>query len=153
MITILQQNSSKPLSKIVKETCEILTNMTKDTYNCHYCIQNHTDNDTISNIIETYTNYVEQQSQLFDLRCVLCLFGIYNVVLVVLVYGGPIFINVLSVINATLLFECLFIDKIHIIVLMESTIVLVSTIIILQVTHCFLVLSGANAIGEWKKRQ
>jgi len=148
MVTILHQNSSKPLSEIVNETCKILTNMAKDTHNCHYCIQNHTSNDTISHITQTYTNNVQQQSQLFTLRCVLCLFGIYNVVLVALVYGGPIFINVLSVINVALLFACLFIDKIHVIVLIESTLVLLSTIILLQVTHCFLVVSCANAIGE-----
>jgi hypothetical protein len=96
--------------------------MVEDKHNCHYCLQKHTNNATITKMIEAYDNYVQQQSELIKLRCVLSLFGLFNIFAGFLLYGGPVTINILTTINGAIVLTSLYVDKFNTVVYMESTV-------------------------------
>lgn len=58
-MTIFYGHHEKSLSDNMETTYRILKDMVADDYNCYYCINNHTNNDTIMNIIQTYNNHVK----------------------------------------------------------------------------------------------
>ncbi len=73
-------------------------------------------------MIEAYDNYVQQQSELIKLRCVLSLFGLFNIFAGFLLYGGPVTINILTTINGAIVLTSLYVDKFNTVVYMESTV-------------------------------
>jgi hypothetical protein len=105
------------------------------------------------NIIQTYNNHVKQQMELVRFRVVLYIFGIFNIIIVFIVYYGPVTINLLTTANAVLLLSSLFVDKFDVMIFMESIVVFMSVVIIFQVSYCIVITICSISIREFNKNE
>jgi hypothetical protein len=153
MTIVYNHHHEKSLSDYMETTHRILKDRVADDYKCYYCLSNHTNNDTLMNIIQTYNNHVKQQMELVRLRVVLYIFGIFNIIIVFIVYYGPVTINLLTTANAVLLLSSLFVDKFDVMIFMESIVVFMSVVIIFQVSYCIVITICSISIREFNKNE
>ncbi|CAF3146406.1 unnamed protein product [Rotaria socialis] len=153
MITLYDQNGTKSFDKSHNDAFKILQNMTLDEHNCHYCILNHTTYDDIKKILQVHDSTVHRDTTLFRLRLILHIFGTFNVLLVFVVYGGPPIINSLTCISALCLLIAPFIEKIYLMVYLESSVVLVATVWTTQSSYVIIIAMFVVNTNIFKKAE
>jgi hypothetical protein len=130
---------------------KVLSNMVEDNYNCHYCIKSHTSHDIIEKTLELHNDHMQQQKHLSGLRIILSVFSVYHVLLVFVIYGGPVLINTLTSINIFLIIIVQFVEQFDAIMFIESLVVLVATVIAVQSSYCLIVASYEVHTRQFKK--
>jgi len=111
---------------------QILRNMSDDQNICYHCVMHHITNDHIKKILEIRSSNIEYQLKISNVRWILNLFGTFNVVLVFIVYGGPVIINCLTCINALFILIAPFVIHYHYVIYIESFAVIIATVITMQ---------------------
>lgn len=134
-------------------THRVLKNMKKDTHNCYYCVRNNTGNVTIEILLTSYNNHMNQTIELTRLRAILCIFEVLNIVIVFLIYWGPAIINAMLMIGGVSLVAGFFIEGLLSIVLIESIVVLISLIIVIQASQTIVNIIGDNRIKNYKENE
>ncbi len=138
MLNLYYQNDTQSLVK-QEDAFKILRSMTQVEYNCYYCITNRTNHAIIGQILQIHDNGIEQQLKVSHVRLVLNLFGIFNIVLVFIVYGGPAIFNFLTCINGLCILIVPFVKHFHYMIYMESSVVFVSTVVTMQSLYCIII--------------
>jgi len=151
MVTVYHSNNSQSLPETLKDVQKLVKSLVEDEHNCYYCLQNNTSNESISKMIQTHDNYVQQQTEFTKLRCVLSLFGLFNILVVFILYGGSVTINILTTINAAIVLTSLYIDKFNTVVYMESTVVCVSLFIILHASYALIIATNEISVRVFSK--
>jgi hypothetical protein len=131
-MTILYYQNDALLIKKSESAFQILRNMSDDQHSCYHCVMHHITDDHIKKILEIRSNNIEHQLKISNVRLILNLFGIFNVVLVFIVYGGPVIINCLTCINALFILIVPFIKDFHYVIYIESFAVIFATVITIQ---------------------
>lgn len=136
---VYNQNFTQSVAENGEDAFEILHNMVRDEYLCHYCIKNHSSFDNINKILEIHKGHAQQRLRVSRLRLVLNIFGIFNIVLVCIVYGGPAIINSLTCITALCILIAPFVNKFSVMIFIESSVVLLATVVTIQCCYCIIV--------------
>jgi hypothetical protein len=106
--------------------------MASDEYLSRYCIGHHTSHENITEIIRIHGALIGQQATVVRLRIALNVLAVFNVVIPSIVFGGLFVINTMSCIRCICLIVAQYIDQIHRVVLLESVVAIVGTIIAIQ---------------------
>lgn len=146
--SIVMHRNNESLTQSIEQMRQTLKNMLSDKYNCHYCVKKYGSDRKIEKLLEANVNHIKQQTELIRLRVILCCFSSFNIFFVLIVYGGPITTNTISIINGVLLVANFFIEEFIAVILIESIVVLISIITICQVSHTIIIVIVDNCIRE-----
>ncbi|CAF3829454.1 unnamed protein product, partial [Rotaria sordida] len=139
MLMLYKHNNTKLINEHHETVVKILKNFSSDKLNCNECIRNHTSYDQIEIILESYEDIVDQHTILKYVRSVLNIFGLFNISIVLIVYGSPIIINTTTVINAICLIVVQYIETVNTLAYLESIIALVATIATVQSSYILII--------------
>ena len=119
----------------MKTAVKILNKVNADKYHCFHCISKHLTNQTILKLNQTFNDLLQQQIQIKRMRFILYLFSLFNIVLVSVVFPGPLILNILSFINVIFLFLGLYVDQFDVVICIESVVVLVSVVSFFYISY------------------
>jgi hypothetical protein len=139
MVMFYYQNGTQSLDKNDENTFQILQNMAEDKFNCYQCINNHTNYVDIKKILKAHDGDVEEQLKLSSLCLFLNIFGIFNIIVVFIVYGEPTIINSLTCINAVYILAAPFVKQFNHMIYMESSVIFITTIVTIQSYYCIII--------------
>lgn len=116
-----------------------LKRIVEDEYNCYYCINTNSSTSAVRHMIEINQNYHDGQLEMSLTRSLFNIFGFLNIIIVYFVYGGPLLINILALINCVMLLASLFIKQLSVLVWMESFVVFMFVFIVLQTSYVLII--------------
>jgi len=116
-----------------------LKRIVEDEYNCYYCINTNSSTSAVRHMIEINQNYHDEQLEMSLTRSLFNIFGFLNIIIVYFVYGGPLLINILALINCVMLLASLFIKQLSVLVWMESFVVFMFVFIVLQTSYVLII--------------
>lgn len=132
-------NNKQQFDVIDDKGFEILKNMMNDIHKCHYCIATHSSPHIKTKILQVHQLNMEKDLKIRNIRLVLNLSALMNMLIIYIVYGGPQVINRLLIINGVFIIIAPFIENLHYMIYIESSVILVSTVIAIQSSYSIII--------------
>ena len=92
-----------------------------------------------------------QQAETNRLRIILSLFSIFNIIVVFVIYYGPMIINTLSIVNALTMLFGVVLNRFVLSIYIESLVILLSIIICFQTTYIISIVVCAISTRKFSK--
>jgi len=111
---------------------KILEKPNEDEKNCYWCIKNNSEYDIIQKVLNKFADGLKQDSHISKMKFVSDLLGLFNVILMFIIYGGPRLINFLTFINCLCMLLIAFINEPQFVLYLECSVVIVTSVIVCQ---------------------
>lgn len=140
ILNYIQQNESYAYVKQDAETLfKLLGNMSLDKYYCYHCVHVHVTHQKLKQMLQARNEIVQQEKQLRLLRINLNVIGTFTTVHVFFVFGGSMIINITACVTSICTLSALFVDNFQLMISIESSIIVCSTIVTCKSIYCLVV--------------
>ena len=125
--------------------------MVNDSYTYYQCRTRYTTQEEMEEILTIVNDVTQQQNVLTYLHILLNIFGLFNIVLVFIVFGRPWLITITICLSAICIRIALLIENVQYMIYLEISAIVVSTIITFRSLHSISILMFEIIVKKLKK--
>lgn len=144
-----QQVPDKLVQENLNKLGNLLIKLADDDYTCYHCLSKYSSVEEVKQMGKKMQYQVEKETSYKKTRNVYNLLALLNIIIVFMIFGGPLLISITSIINALFICLSMFLAD-SIVIFLEGFIVITSAIIFLKV---FIVMTMAIYNSDRRKRQ
>jgi hypothetical protein len=144
-----QQVPDQLLQENLNKSGKLLIKFFKDEHTCFHCLSTHSSFQEVEDMGKKVQYQVAKETAYKKTRNVYNILAFLNIIMVFMIFGGPLLINITSIINSLFICLSMFLAD-SIMIFLEGFIVITSAIIFLKV---FIVMTTAINNFDRRKRQ